>query len=46
MPQQGDPSLVLLRRIGRVDPASLADYRAHGGYEALRRALDARAGRA
>ena len=40
MPQQGDDGLVLLRRIGRADPSSLADYRAHGGYAALRRALD------
>jgi NADH-quinone oxidoreductase subunit F len=31
--------LRLLRRVGRVDPASLDDYRAHGGYAALRRAL-------
>jgi NADH-quinone oxidoreductase subunit F len=30
--------LRLLRRIGVVDPVSLDDYRAHGGYEALRRA--------
>ncbi len=30
----------LLRRIGRVDPESLDDYRAHGGYRALRRALE------
>jgi NADH-quinone oxidoreductase subunit F len=29
----------LLRRVGRVDPGSLDDYRAHGGYAALRRAL-------
>ncbi len=29
----------LLRRVGVVDPASLDDYRAHGGYAALRRAL-------
>ncbi len=37
----GDNSnLMLLRRIGRIDPASLDDYRAHGGYDALRRALD------
>ncbi|MGA2760251.1 MAG: NAD(P)H-dependent oxidoreductase subunit E, partial [Candidatus Cybelea sp.] len=28
----------LLRRIGRVDPESLDDYRAHGGYAALARA--------
>jgi NADH-quinone oxidoreductase subunit F len=33
-------SLRLLARIGRVDPMSLDDYRAHGGYEALRRAFD------
>jgi NADH-quinone oxidoreductase subunit F len=39
-PQEGDPSLRLLRRIGPVDPESLDDYRAHGGYEALRRAID------
>ncbi len=31
--------LRLLRRVGRVDPGSLADYRAHGGYAALERAL-------
>ncbi|MEV0702759.1 NAD(P)H-dependent oxidoreductase subunit E [Saccharopolyspora sp. NPDC050389] len=40
VPQAGDPKLRLLRRIGVVDPESLDDYRAHGGYEALRRALD------
>ena len=28
--------LRLLRRVGIVDPTSLDDYRAHGGYEALR----------
>jgi NADH-quinone oxidoreductase subunit F len=39
VPQAGDPSLVLLRRVGVVDPASLDDYRASGGYAALRRAL-------
>jgi len=32
--------LRLLRRVGIVDPRSLDDYRAHGGYEALRRAVD------
>ena len=32
--------LRLLRRIGVVDPTSLDDYRAHGGYVALRRALE------
>jgi NADH-quinone oxidoreductase subunit F len=40
LPQHGDPSLRLLRRVGVVDPRSLDDYRAHGGYEALRRALE------
>ncbi len=40
LPQAGDPSLRLLRRVGVVDPASLDDYRARDGYVALRRALD------
>lgn len=40
VPQQGEPGLRLLRRVGRVDPRSLDDYRAHGGYAALRRALE------
>jgi NADH-quinone oxidoreductase subunit F len=39
IPQNGDPSLRLLRRVGVVDPASLDEYRAHGGYAALRRAV-------
>ncbi|MFE2020522.1 NAD(P)H-dependent oxidoreductase subunit E [Streptomyces sp. NPDC059499] len=39
VPQAGDPGLVLLRRIGSVDPASLDDYRSTGGYTALRRAF-------
>jgi NADH-quinone oxidoreductase subunit F len=39
VPQQGDPALRLLRRVGRVDPRSLDDYRAHGGYAALRQAF-------
>ncbi|HEX7949316.1 MAG TPA: NAD(P)H-dependent oxidoreductase subunit E [Candidatus Limnocylindrales bacterium] len=30
----------LLARVGVVDPASLDDYRAHGGYEALARAFE------
>jgi NADH-quinone oxidoreductase subunit F len=38
LPQQGDPGLVLLRRVGVVDPGSVDDYRATGGYRALRRA--------
>ena len=32
--------LKLLRRVGKVDPTSIDDYRAHGGYAALRRALE------
>ena len=32
-------SLRLLARVGRVDPESLDDYRAHGGYRALPKAL-------
>src|SRR5690606_34171166 len=32
VPQAGSPSLVLLRRVGVVDPTSLDDYRARGGY--------------
>jgi NADH-quinone oxidoreductase subunit F len=39
IPQKGQPGLVLLSRIGQVDPLSLDDYRAAGGYDALRRAL-------
>ncbi len=35
-----DGSLRLLRRVGVADPGSLDDYRAHGGYQALRRALE------
>ena len=30
----------LLRRVGRVDPASLGSYRAAGGYQMLRRAFE------
>jgi NADH-quinone oxidoreductase subunit F len=37
-PEQG--GVRLLRRVGAVDPTSLGDYRAHGGYEALRRAVE------
>ncbi|MFF5007479.1 NAD(P)H-dependent oxidoreductase subunit E [Streptomyces phaeochromogenes] len=35
----GHEELVLLSRVGVVDPASLDDYRAHGGYTALRQAF-------
>ena len=40
LPQAGDPALRLLRRVGSVDPGSLDDYRAQGGYAALRRAFE------
>jgi NADH-quinone oxidoreductase subunit F len=40
IPQIGDPSLRLLHRVGVVDPESVDSYRAHGGYEGLRAALD------
>ncbi|MFF8092402.1 NAD(P)H-dependent oxidoreductase subunit E [Streptomyces sp. NPDC016675] len=40
VPQAGHPALVLLRRVGTTDPASLDDYRARGGYAALRRAFE------
>ncbi|MER6419797.1 NAD(P)H-dependent oxidoreductase subunit E [Streptomyces sp. NPDC001137] len=40
VPQAGQDGLVLLRRVGVVDPESLDDYRAHGGYTALRRAFE------
>jgi len=42
MPQveDGAPGLRLLRRIGRIDPASVDDYEAAGGGEALRRAIE------
>ncbi len=39
VPQVGDPGLRLLKRVGVVDPESLDDYRATGGYSALRAAL-------
>lgn len=39
VPQAGSGELKLLSRIGVVDPESLDDYRAHGGYAALRNAL-------
>ncbi|MFF9208533.1 MULTISPECIES: NAD(P)H-dependent oxidoreductase subunit E [unclassified Streptomyces] len=39
VPQAGDDGLILLRRLGVADPDSLDDYRAHGGYTALRRAF-------
>jgi NADH-quinone oxidoreductase subunit F len=38
--EPGRAGLRLLRRVGVVDPASIDDYRAHGGFEALRRGLE------
>jgi NADH-quinone oxidoreductase subunit F len=40
VPQVGSAELRLLRRIGVANPCSLHDYRAGGGYEALRRAFE------
>src|SRR3954468_9091283 len=36
VPQAGQPGLKLLARVGRIAPASLDDYRAAGGFLALR----------
>jgi len=41
VPQAGDPDLRILARVGRIDPTSLDDYRAHGGYRALANAIAA-----
>jgi len=38
--QRGEAGLRLLGRIGIVDPTSLHDYRAAGGFEALRRSVE------
>ena len=40
IPQQGEPSLRLLRRVGVADPESLDSYRGAGGYTALARAVE------
>ena len=40
VPQAGAEGTRLLRRVGRVDPTSIDAYRAAGGYEGLRRALE------
>ncbi len=40
IPQQGDPALRLLARVGVADPTSLDSYRDHGGYAALERAVE------
>ncbi|HEY2824257.1 MAG TPA: NAD(P)H-dependent oxidoreductase subunit E [Gemmatimonadales bacterium] len=39
LPQAGDPSLRLMKRIDVADPASLPDYHKHGGYAALKKAF-------
>jgi NADH-quinone oxidoreductase subunit F len=38
-PQAGSAELVLLARVGQVDPSNLESYHAAGGYSALARAL-------
>lgn len=40
-PQVGEPGLRLLGRVGRIDPTSLTDYLANGGYRALGEAIAA-----
>ncbi len=40
VPQRGQPGLVLLARAGVVDPSSLSSYESHGGYDALRKAIE------
>jgi NADH-quinone oxidoreductase subunit F len=40
VPQLGDPSLRLLKRIGVVDPTNIDAYEHTGGWRALRRALE------
>jgi NADH-quinone oxidoreductase subunit F len=39
VPQQGDPALRIMARVGVADPTSLEDYLAHGGYRALPNAI-------
>src|SRR5215210_4760101 len=40
VPQVGQPGLTLLRRVGQIDPMSIDEYRAAGGFLALRRAIE------
>ena len=40
VPQAGDDSLVLLRRVGRVDPLDIDAYIADGGFSALAKARE------
>jgi NADH-quinone oxidoreductase subunit F len=37
--QDASSTLVLLGRIGKVDPLSISDYQKHGGFDALRKAI-------
>jgi len=37
--QDGSSNLVLLGRIGKVNPLSISDYQQHGGFDALRKAI-------
>ncbi len=39
VPQQGQPQLRLMRRMGETDPESLDDYVAYGGFKALAEAF-------
>jgi NADH-quinone oxidoreductase subunit F len=39
VPQAGDRGLRILARVGRIDPGSLTDFLANGGYRALREAI-------
>lgn len=45
LPQKYDPSLILLSRVGRIDPTSLEAYVGAGGYKALAEAFRVGAGR-
>jgi NADH-quinone oxidoreductase subunit F len=45
VPQAGQEGLRLLKRIGKVDPESLDDYLATGGYAGLRRAFEMEPGK-
>ena len=40
VPQAGQEGLMLLKRVGQVDPESIDDYLATGGYDGLRRAFE------
>lgn len=39
-PQSGEDGLMLLKRVGQVDPLSIDDYLATDGYDGLRRAVE------